>query len=259
VWVIAAVLHIPFLLYVWFAQVAPRIEEWQDENIRAILVPEIDRAQPMSGPRAPPAPKVAAANAQAPPPAAPVRALPTNVIPGIPEPGVPTVPPAAERTAGAPGGAVGGTGRTLTERLTAPADPILFGRIETKPAVGIDAVRERLATSIQAYNDSVAAEVAAAERATDWTVRDKDGKRWGVSPGKLHLGDITLPLPLAFQPPPGRRDEYNSRIRSYNEIEQQSARAQIKDSFEERVKEIRKRKEQERAEKRKAVTTGGNQ
>jgi hypothetical protein len=157
--------------------------------------------------------------------------------------------------AGAPGGVVGGSGRTLGDRLTPPADPILFGHVQPAPATGIAGVRERVAGSIQAINDSVAAEVAAAERATDWTVKDKDGKRWGVSPGKLHLGDITLPLPLAFATPPGRRDEMNARVRSYNEIEAQSSRAQIKDSFQERVKAIRARKDRERAEKRKAVTT----
>ncbi len=253
----AAILHIPLILYAWFAQISPRIDAWQDETIRAILVPELDRATPMAGPRAPELPKVNPAPKAAPAAAAPVRALPSNPTPGLPVPTIATVPPPAEPTGQT--GAVGGTGtggKSLTERLTPPADPVLFGRIETRPAVGIDAVRERLAGSIQAFNDSVAAEVAAAERATDWTMKDKDGNRWGVSPGKLHLGKVTLPLPVAFQTPPGRRDEVNARLRSYNEIEQQSARAQIKDSFEERVKEIRKRKDRERAEKRKAVTTG---
>ncbi|MGH7463344.1 MAG: hypothetical protein ACREMA_20235, partial [Longimicrobiales bacterium] len=73
--------------------------------------------------------------------------------------------------------------------------------------------------------------------------------RWGVSPGKLHLGGITLPLPLAFNTPPGRRDEVNSQLRNWSEIQAQATRGEIKESFEDRVKEIRKRKDRERAEK----------
>ena len=256
VWLIAGALHIPLLIYVWFAQISPRIEAWQGETYRTILVPE-DRGAAMSGAKAPAVPKVNTAPPAAAAPAAPIRTLPSNPTPGIPQPTTPIAPPVAE-PAGS-GGVVGGSGRSLGERMTAPADPILFGRVYPAAPTGIAGVRERVAGSIQAINDSVAAEVAAAERATDWTVKDKDGKRWGVSPGKLHLGDITIPLPVAFATPAGRRDEMNGRLRSFNEIEAQSSRAQIKDSFEERVKAIRARKDRERNEKRKAVTTSNDE
>jgi hypothetical protein len=104
-----------------------------------------------------------------------------------------------------------------------------------------------MADRLRQFNDSIMAERLAAERSKDWTVTGEDGKRWGVSPGKLHLGDITLPLPLAFATPPGRRDEVNARTQSWSEIEAQATRAESKDNFRDRVKEIRKRKERERA------------
>ena len=254
VWLIAAALHVPLLLYAIFAHVVPRIEAWQEEQYRTLVVME-EPAKPLAGPvtRAP-----AAVPRPAPAPAPRVsendtRRLTEPTTAGIPTPGANPQPPSGEPPARP--GVEGGGGRSLTERLRAPTDPALFGKVEVAPPTGIETVRERVAGTLKVFNDSVAAALAAAEKATDWTVKDKDGKRWGVSPGKLHLGDVTLPLPLAFATPPGRRDEVAARNRSYNEIEQQAMRAQIKDSFEERVKAIRERKERERAEKRKPVTT----
>jgi hypothetical protein len=255
VWLIAAALHIPLLLYAWFWHVVPRIEARHEETFRIITVTE-EPAKPLPGPvsRAPSQMRVIPQPASAPAARSETRRLtePTNA--GIPAPGSVPTPPAAEPT-GAPTSPVGGAGRSLNERLKPPPDPVLFGRVEVNPPTGIESVRERVAGTLKTYNDSVAAELAAAERATDWTVKDKDGKRWGVSPGKLHLGDITIPLPVAFATPPGRRDDVAARNRSYNEIENQAMRAQLKDSFDDRVKAIRERKERERAEKRKPVTT----
>src|SRR5262245_16968961 len=155
VWLIAGALHIPLLVYVWFAQISPRIEAWQGETYRTILVPE-DLGSAMSGPKAPPAPKVNTAPpaAAAPAPATTIRALPTNPTPGIPQPTTPITPPVAEPSGA--GGIVGGNGRSLGERMTPPADPILFGRVIPSAPTGIAGVRERVAGSIQAINDSVA-------------------------------------------------------------------------------------------------------
>ena len=252
VWLIAAALHVPLVLYAFFAHIAPRIEAWQEETFRTIMMAE-EPAQPMSGP-------VAGAPAAAQPARPPAQVSPQDTrrlseptAAGIPTPGSVPPPPSGEPTGATTTGA--GGGRSLTDRLAPPSDPVLFGRVEVSPPTGIETVRERVAGTLRAYNDSVAAALAAAENATDWTVKDKDGKRWGVSPGKLHLGGVTLPLPVAFATPPGRRDEVAARNRSYTEIEQQATRMQLKDSFEERVKAIRDRKERERAEKRKPVTT----
>ena len=177
----------------------------------------------------------------------PLVFTPGPISPVIPEPtaGPETVEPTGEG---------GGNGSTLTERLRPrQVDPrLLGGSTYTTPGDNSPAaaVRARIAQSIGAYNDSVAAEAEARARATDWTIKDKNGGSWGVSPGKIHLGSITLPLPLAFNPPPGRRDEFNARNRDYAEIEAMANREIGRQGFKDRVKAIRARKDKERAEKK---------
>ena len=146
---------------------------------------------------------------------------------------------------------------TVAERL-APrvGDPRLFSRAPdplTPELEPLENVRARVYTALAAYNDSVAGAAADAARALDWTVKDANGGRWGVSPGQLHLGSISLPLPFNFQAPPGRRDEYNERMRTFNETQQQSSRATLEKSFQQRVDEIRARKDA----KRDSVRRGG--
>jgi hypothetical protein len=114
-------------------------------------------------------------------------------------------------------------------------------------------VRRRLAGRIGEYNDSVAGEAAARARATDWTVKGEDGERWGVSPGKVHLGSVTLPLPFELRP----SAEVAGRVRSWTEIQQQAARVEGREIFDDRVRAIRERAEQERARKN-ATTDNGS-
>lgn len=111
-----------------------------------------------------------------------------------------------------------------------------------------EVVRARIAARIGAYNDSIAADAAARAAALDWTTTDANGGRWGVSPGGIHLGGVTLPIPFSFSTPPGRRDEMADYMRTWNEISDQATRAANRDSFNDRVKAIRERKDQERAE-----------
>jgi hypothetical protein len=108
-------------------------------------------------------------------------------------------------------------------------------------------VRARVASQLQEYNDSVAAEALAAARATDWTVKDGNGGRWGVSPGALHLGSVTVPLPFELSTPPGRREEVAGRIRSWTEIQDQAARVEGREILDERIRAMRERADQERA------------
>lgn len=174
-----------------------------------------------------------------------------GAVTGIPEalPGPETVEPSDD------GGA--GGGGTLADRLRPRTiDPRLSGSATyTLPpdATPAAAVRARIASSLDAYNDSVAVETEARRKALDWTIKTKDGKRWGIGPdGKIHLGDITIPVPVAFSTPPGRRDEVNARNRDFAEIERQANSEIGRQSFNQRVKAIRARKEKEREEKKKA-------
>ncbi len=60
-------------------------------------------------------------------------------------------------------------------------------------------MRLQLLAEIEATADSAATEERAARRLKDWTYTDSEGRKWGVSPGKLHLGDLTLPFPLLLR------------------------------------------------------------
>jgi hypothetical protein len=132
---------------------------------------------------------------------------------------------------------------SVAERIAPRAgDPRLWeGRSDPlRPELDpLNNVRARVYGSIGAFNDSIAAAAMAAERATDWTFTDEEGNRWGVSPGQIHLGKVTLPLPFGFSVPPGRRDEFNDRMRTFNEIQQQVLRAEVENGFKDRVRAIR--------------------
>lgn len=139
---------------------------------------------------------------------------------------------------------------TVAERI-APrmGDPRLFtepGQPMPSPTNPEALARERFLARIGEYNDSSAAAAEAARRATDWTVSDGNGGKWGVSPGKIHLGGLTLPLPIGFAPPPGRREELAERNRRFGDIEAQRARETGRATFDERVKAIRERNDAKR-------------
>ena len=171
----------------------------------------------------------------------PVTAIP-EITPG---------PETPEPTEGAEGG--GGEPRSLADRLKPRTiDPRLSGRERiAMPSAPAATHSMRVAEALRAYNDSVSAETEARRRALDWTIKTKDGKQWGIGPdGKIHLGDITLPA-IAFSPPPGRRDEIANRNRDFAEIERQANNEIGRQSFNQRVKAIRARKEKEREEQKK--------
>jgi hypothetical protein len=139
---------------------------------------------------------------------------------------------------------------TITERISPRmGDPRLFAPPERPLPALVDreaTARERLLARIGAYNDSAAAAAAAAESATDWTLKGANGERWGFSPKGIHLGSFTLPIPLNFAPPPGRREELAERNRRWGEIEGQRVRETGRATFDERVRSIRERNDAKR-------------
>jgi hypothetical protein len=116
----------------------------------------------------------------------------------------------------------------------------------------IDDVEARVGAAVELLSDSALAEAEAAVRARDWTVKDASGGRWGISPGKLHLGKLTLPLPLYM---PVDMEAVAAEQQWY-ELETQLDRARILESFEDRVRAVRERREQERSEARKGENGG---
>jgi hypothetical protein len=133
----------------------------------------------------------------------------------------------------------------------------VWRRSDPPPRSAEEVVRERVAAQLNAYNDSVAADAAARARATDWTVTDADGGRWGVSPGAIHLGSITLPLPFTFSTPPGRREEVAGRLTNWTAIQQQATIVEGREIVKDRIKAIEQRKAAERAARQNPATTPG--
>ncbi|HEX9885217.1 MAG TPA: hypothetical protein VGA70_01960 [Longimicrobiales bacterium] len=101
-----------------------------------------------------------------------------------------------------------------------------------------------LAWALEDMADSAAAAAAAEAEAMDWTHTDDEGRRWGVSPGKLHLGGITIPMP-SFSAPYGslaaRRGQEDA------EINRAAGTAIVHETLKERAKAIRERRDLERA------------
>jgi hypothetical protein len=101
---------------------------------------------------------------------------------------------------------------------------------------------------IAEWQDSMAAAAEADRALTDWTRTDAQGRKWGVSEGQLHLGDVTLPLPFEFGIPVGRRDEIRQRQWEWDEIARGAATGEVRDSWKDRARAIRERRDRERAQ-----------
>jgi hypothetical protein len=132
--------------------------------------------------------------------------------------------------------------RSSDHRLWRAALPELFELTEA------ERLQLELAGLLEAWHDSVAIALASESALTDWTMTDEDGNRWGVSQGKLHLGSLTLPLPVQFGGTTWQRERASRRAWEdadiLNNLNSQAARA----SWGERAKAIRERKDRQRRE-----------
>ena len=93
---------------------------------------------------------------------------------------------------------------------------------------------------------------------TPWVTETEDGKTWGMDPAWIYLGDFKIPSALlALIPMPqgnidlARREGELMRIRE--EIMFAAQQAQNNEDFRHYVKEIRKRKDAEREERRRLI------
>lgn len=134
--------------------------------------------------------------------------------------------------------------RLSDERLWAPLDAAL-NELTLEQRLELE-----LSGKIADWQDSLAVALESERALTDWTRTDAEGRRWGVSEGKLHLGDITLPLPFSFGTPVGRRDEAARAAWEWEEIQRGATAGTLRDSWKERAKAIRERRDRERARAR---------
>ncbi len=136
--------------------------------------------------------------------------------------------------------------------------PPIMRRTDLTEAERLAEVRARLYAILEAYDDSLAAELAREIERLDWTIGE-EGEEWGISPGKIHLGGITLPLPLYFGLDPAEQRRRQGSIDDWNAIRRQAGQGAINELFDERIRAIRERKAREEAEQAaKKDTTGGN-
>lgn len=105
--------------------------------------------------------------------------------------------------------------------------------------------RLRLRGRVDALSDSLLAEEERLRSVTDWTFTDEDGNRWGISPGRIHLGDTSIPLPFGFSAPPSVDDIGRSE---WERIRQGAQREAVRESWRERAEAIRERRDAERAD-----------
>ncbi len=107
------------------------------------------------------------------------------------------------------------------------------------------------------YLDSLRLTQEELERARDWTFTEGED-RWGISPEGIHLGDITIPLPVdqLLSPSGPRRRELERELRELQAIQRQEALLEAEETREERIEAMRDRA-REQAEQDSASDDGG--
>lgn len=163
---------------------------------------------------------------------------------------------------GAPGVTLvspGAAAEALQPHLT---DPRIWALVDSAATRLTLQERLQLALSgrIEEISDSMAAAEAAHRALTDWTFTDKNGKKWGIKDGKLVLDGHTVPIPFGFGAAEDaampNRDKWE-----WQEIQRGSAAQAVHDSWKDREKAMRERRDKERARERakaqKDSTSGG--
>ena len=130
--------------------------------------------------------------------------------------------------------------RSSDARLWREAMPELFELTDA------ERMQLQLAGRLEEWTDSVAEVVAAELALTDWTTTDDQGRRWGISPGQLHLGDMTLPLPFYFQGNSWQREVASRRAWEDQDIRNGANVQALRSSWRERAEAIRRRRDGER-------------
>ena len=106
----------------------------------------------------------------------------------------------------------------------------------------------RILAAVEASNDSAAAVAERLAQDMDWTYTDDEGKRWGVSPGRIHLGDVEIPMPFGFGPPPDYNGDQADWAFRMADIERAAGTLAARQSWRERMEVMRLRREARRAE-----------
>ncbi len=184
-------------------------------------------------------------------------AVPSELPPEPPKKAAP-----AAQAEGGTGPVIGGGGPTrgvtpafTDPRLWAPTDPAPI-----RPKTPTERLDSAIASRVHHLEDSLRA--LGPQRADgDWSWTGKDGKKYGIDQKYIHLGPFSLPtallalLPLNVQGNPTTYGEARRIGAIRAEILEQSARSARDNDFNQAVRELRDRKQKERADKAKADQT----
>lgn len=192
-----------------------------------------------------------------PAPAAPPYEMPPVVAPVSVPTTLPT-PPAEPRDPVGVGPLVGSGGPAqgirpsfTDQRLWVTPSPVVVAPIV--PLTRADTLRNLLRNRAVAVMDSMLSLPNDAGRQGDWTV-DRNGKKYGIDPGFIRLGNFSLPtavlamLPLNIQANPVAMERARRLNSLREEIQTQAARSIRDDEFRKAVQALRERKERERRE-----------
>jgi hypothetical protein len=163
--------------------------------------------------------------------------------------------PGAPRPEGAPARREGQAGAADNPLRPGLRDPRLW--VQPRDVERIEPSHEELHAEYMAgferrlrgWNDSIAAEGDRARRATDWTTRDRNGGRWGLSPEGVHLGGITIPSE-GFVPgggDPDKRARAEQQERDRRAIDRQQADSERRRAQEDQIRATRERRNNERS------------
>jgi hypothetical protein len=183
--------------------------------------------------------------------------FPTAVPTGIPQPpggapvpGQPGGIPAAQGTgpAGRRRSGPGGLGPELGDPrlvVTPTAIPDYIPTDEERYQAHFEA-------RIRAINDSISGEADAQRRANDWTITDRNGRKWGINERGPVVGGRNVPIPVPIPVPRSSRETEDAQRRERDQrrdIDRQAEQTERERYIRERGRAIRERNDREREEK----------
>lgn len=166
---------------------------------------------------------------------------------------------------GVPGGQAGGTqpgggagrGRGGMGRLGPEyGDPRLVVTPQVVPERQMsdeERYQRHFEARINAVNDSILGEAEHQRRLTDWTVRDSQGRRWGIDQNGPVVAGKNVPLPVPVPIPRSardREDEARTQARQRTEIQRQADETERARYLRDRARAVREREERRREQEK---------
>jgi hypothetical protein len=196
-----------------------------------------------------------------------IRNLPRDVVfPSRVPAGIPRVPGGAPvaRPGGAPGGVPGGQGAQpggaagqgrrsgpggLGPELGDPRLVVTPTAVPERIPTDEERYQEQFANQIRRLNDSIAGVAERERRIRDWTITDRNGKKWGINERGPVVNGRNVPLPVPIPVPRSardREDEARKEREQRRDIDRQADQTERERYLRDRGRAIRERNDRER-------------